>query len=577
MQIEQLPNNSFTMKLFAAVVIGFVALAGSQAHSTHHHHDTQTEIGHNTQEYTNDRYVQYNSNNGANQYQQLNEELNQQRNINQESSNERFLNNQNQQNNQDLNEFSESNWNIQAPSRSMKKNSQNQAIKTNSHEVFQSENQWSKSQTSRNFNQQSQEEVNQQTSNNKNRASQNYGSSDSSQEDYVKDHHNNDLSNEIGLQVAQKMVRFFTIMDKYTASNGTIQTNQAHESFALRQHAMPMHHQQYLNINESNVYGLNHGVIKSMYLNTERNCVDLEYFFQSLWVKAKFNANEGLKKSFNLNLFNTEMDVSTELENPNRNYAHSRNGNTQLVFKNIEDSSDNQLIKEIIENNYVKLLNSEIESEMIRNSYNDLVGCLRSEIESTFEMPLNKKLSLDIENKKTQLSVSFVKSHSWNDDQSSYQFKKQKTVQYVAFRQNQSGNGYKLKVKVLLAKQPTWESDIVAQKLNQKININNVKFTAKNIVASAVMKRVPLDNGAYKFNVEEANIKLEGLRYDIGKFDLPKNTNEKLAREIGQNLQKIMENGMSAALRQQLYQQQQICKQRPMDCNSCSRNQFNQQ
>ncbi|CAI6363698.1 unnamed protein product [Macrosiphum euphorbiae] len=588
------------MKLFAVAVIGFVALAGSQAHSTHHHHhDTQTEVGHNTQEYTNDRYDQYNNNNGENQYQQRNEELNQQRNnnqessnerllnnlnqqrnINQESSNERFLNNQDQQNNQDLNEFSESNWNIQTPIRSVKKNSQNQAIKTNSHEVFQSENQWSKSQTSRNFNQQSQEEVNQQTFNNKNRASQNYGSSDSSesnsQDEYV---NTNDLSNEIGHQVAQKMVRFFTIMDKYTASNGTIQTNQAHESFALRQHTMPMDHQQYLNINESNVYGLNHGVIKSMYLNTERNCVDLEYFFQSLWVKAKFNAKEGLKKSFILNMFNTDMNVSTELENSNRNYAHSRNGNAQLVFKNIEDSSDNQLIKDIIENNYAKRLISEIESEIIRNSYNGLVGCLRSELESTFEMPLNKKLNLDFENKKTQLSVSFVRSDSWNDDQSSYQFKKQKTVQYVAFRQNQSGNGYKLKVKVLLAKRPTWESDIVLQKLNHinPIKINNVKFSAQNIVASAVMKRVPLDNGAYKFDVEEASFKLEGLRYDIGKFDLPKNTNEKLVREVGQNLQKIMENGMSAALRQQLYKQQQICKQRPMDCNSCSRNQFNQQ
>jgi len=292
-------------------------------------------------------------------------------------------------------------------------------------------------------------------------------------------------------------------------------------------------------------------------------------------VKAKLNANEGLKKSFNLNMFNTEMNVSTELENSNRNYAHSRNGNAQLLFKNNKDSSDSQTIKEIIENDYVKLLNSEIESEIIRDSYKGLVGCLRSEIESTFEMPLNQKLNLDIENKKSQLSVSFVRSRSWNDDQSSYQFKKQKTVQYVAFRQ--SGNGYKLKVKVLLAKQPTWESDIVAQKLNQKININNVIFTAQNIVASAVMNRVPLDNGAYKFNVEEASIKLEGLRYDIGKFDLPKNTNEKLAREIGQNLQEIMENGMSAALRQQLYQQQQICKQRPMDCNSCNQNQLNQQ
>jgi len=31
MQIEQLPNNSLIMKLLAVVVIGFVALAGSEA------------------------------------------------------------------------------------------------------------------------------------------------------------------------------------------------------------------------------------------------------------------------------------------------------------------------------------------------------------------------------------------------------------------------------------------------------------------------------------------------------------------------------------------------------------------
>jgi len=271
------------------------------------------------------------------------------------------------------------------------------------------------------------------------------------------------------------------------------------------------------------------------------------------------------------------MNVSTELENRNRNYAHSRNENAQLAYKNNENSSENQSIKEAIETKYVQLLNTEIESEMIDNSYNGLVGCLRSEIESTFDMPLNNKLNLVMENKKSQLTVSLAKSHSWNDDQSRNQYNRKRSVQYVAFRQNQSGNEYKLKVKVVLAKQPTWESDIVAQKSNQQVNINNVKFNAQNIVASAVMKRVSQENGAYKFIVEESNIKFEGLRYDIGKFDLPNNTNEKLAREIGQNLQKIMENGMSAALRQQLYQQQQICKQRPMDCNSCGRYQFNQQ
>lgn len=188
------------------------------------------------------------------------------------------MDNQNQQNNQDyLNEFSESNWNTQTPHRLMNKKSQNQPIRQNNQEIFESENQWTRSQVSRNFNQQSQEELNQQKLNNKNRASQNYGfsvsSESNSQEDYVKDHHNNDLSNEIGLQVAQKMVRFFTIFDKYATRNGTIQTNQAQESLALKQQALPINHQQYFNIDESNVYGLNQGVIKSMYLNTERNCV----------------------------------------------------------------------------------------------------------------------------------------------------------------------------------------------------------------------------------------------------------------------------------------------------------------
>jgi len=36
MQIEQLPNNYFTMKLLAVVVIGFVALAGSEARKYWH-------------------------------------------------------------------------------------------------------------------------------------------------------------------------------------------------------------------------------------------------------------------------------------------------------------------------------------------------------------------------------------------------------------------------------------------------------------------------------------------------------------------------------------------------------------
>jgi len=162
--------------------------------------------------------------------------------------------------------------------------------------------------------------------------------------------------------------------------------------------------------------------------------------------------------------------------------------------------------------------------------------------------------------------VSLARTQSWSDQT----VNKQKKIQYVAFRQNKNGNGYKLKVKVVLAKQPQWDSDINAQKGNKQINIKNVNFRAQNIVATAIMERVSQQNGLYKFNVEDAKVKIEGLRYDIGKFDLPENTNQKLAMEIGQNLPKILENGMSAALEKQLYQQQQICQQNSMDCARCN-------
>lgn len=271
---------------------------------------------------------------------------------------------------------------------------------------------------------------------------------------------------------------------------------------------------------------------------------------------------------------NTNVNVSTDLEhhNSNRNYAHSSVGNTEFNPLNFLDASNSQLITENVESKYVQFINRAIENEMIDNSYNGLVGCLRSEIDSTMDVPMTKnRPDMVIENKKSQLTVSLVKTQVWNSDQSN----KEKKVQYVAFRQNKYGNGYKLKVKIVLAKQPTWESDVVARKSHEEIKIKNVNFHAQNIVATAVMERVQQQNGAYKFNVDDASIKFEGLKFDIGKFDLDDSTNDKLAREVGQNLKKILENGMSAALQQQLYQQQQICQQNSMDCVRC--NQYNQQ
>lgn len=296
----------------------------------------------------------------------------------------------------------------------------------------------------------------------------------------------------------------------------------------------------------------------------------MEYFFDSLLVKGNFKPSTGpSKKSFDLRMTNIYVNVSTELEshNTNRNHGHSRNENTQVNYENSQDTSDSQLINENIESKYVQFMNRAIESEMIDYSYNGLVGCLRSEIESTLDFPSSTKSDLVIENKNSQLSVSFLRTQIQNGDQ--------RKISSVVFRQNQSGNGYKLKVKLILADQPTWQSDVVAKKGHEQINIQNVNFEAQNVVATVVMGREQQQNGEYKFNIDNAKVQFQGLKYDIGKFNFIQNTNENLAKEVGQNLQTILENGMSSVLQQQLYQQQQIIQQNPTEFIRC--NQFNRQ
>lgn len=279
-------------------------------------------------------------------------------------------------------------------------------------------------------------------------------------------------------------------------------------------------------------------------------------------------ASTGSKGSFQLKMANTNVNVSTELENHNRNYAHSRNGKIDISYHNLQESSaDSQSMNEPIESKYLQFINRAIENEMIDYSYNGLVKCLRSEIKSIFDMPANYNKGLVIVNKKSQLTVSLLKTQIYNEDPTD----KQRKIQYLAFRQNKYENGYKLKVKIVLANQPSWESEVVAQKAQQHIRINNVKFQAEQMVAYAVMERVQ-QNGEYKFNVKNASIKFEGLKYDIEKFNLANNSNENLAREVGQNLQKTIENSISAALQQQLYKEQQICQQ--SDCVRCN-NQYN--
>lgn len=98
-------------------------------------------------------------------------------------------------------------------------------------------------------------------------------------EDYTKEQNDGDIAKEIGRKVAQKMVKFYEIIEKHAARNGTVQTGQVQEPLPLRQWALPMTHHQFINMVDSKVYGLSRGVIKALYADTERNTVSRDLFF----------------------------------------------------------------------------------------------------------------------------------------------------------------------------------------------------------------------------------------------------------------------------------------------------------
>lgn len=98
-------------------------------------------------------------------------------------------------------------------------------------------------------------------------------------EDYMKEQNDGDIAKEIGRKVAQKMVKFYEIIEKHAARNGTVQTFQVQEPLPLRQWALPMTHHQFINMVDSKVYGLSRGMIKALYADTERNTVSRDLFF----------------------------------------------------------------------------------------------------------------------------------------------------------------------------------------------------------------------------------------------------------------------------------------------------------
>lgn len=214
--------------------------------------------------------------------------------INPDNSFRRSLNSHNQQNNQGQNDqYSESNWEVQSHNLN-NKNGKNVMTRENSQEQYGMGNQ----RTSMDYlNQESNEEHYQQNMNNQRQM--NYGSSlnfnsgssssqeSSSQEEYIKEQNNGDIAVDIGRNVASKMVKLFSIVDKNTARNGALQTNQAQEPLVLRQWALPTGHHQFLNMNDSKVNGLSQGIISAMYVNTENNCVSNILNYCTHGVKAK--------------------------------------------------------------------------------------------------------------------------------------------------------------------------------------------------------------------------------------------------------------------------------------------------
>lgn len=213
--------------------------------------------------------------------------------LSQNQQNQRYQLNQqnqpNQQNKQGLNdEYSESNWNAQTSYLPL--NQVNKQIEQNSYKSANTQDsQWTGSQVRLQNHQNSEEQTFQQMLNKKyqnnptdeslssfNAAESRYSLEIGSQDDYTKEQSKIiDVSDNIGHSVAQKMVKFFNIIGKYTGLDGTVKVHQAQEPLNFRHFTMSLPNHQFLNINNSYVIGLNQGIVKEMYLNADSNSVSI--------------------------------------------------------------------------------------------------------------------------------------------------------------------------------------------------------------------------------------------------------------------------------------------------------------
>ncbi|XP_050526393.1 uncharacterized protein LOC126897056 [Daktulosphaira vitifoliae] len=344
----------------------------------------------------------------------------------------------------------------------------------------------------------------------------------------------------IGTTCAKKMIKFFNIVKININSNGQIQNRWSNEPVELQQVTVPLPNHQFLNMNENKINGLHQGTIKSIKLNTENNYVDVDYHFDDLLVNGNLKTNNGQRERFQVKMLNTDVTVSTELYNKNLKTVDTFNEKLEMSMENSSLLEREQILNENTEALYLRHLKRTIENQMVENTYNGMIENMIIEAQKEIIFPLETK-NLEILNKISGLKIYLVGPKNWREIESNIA----KKISSVTVRPIKSGNGFRVKVNIVLAKQPSWESDIKVQKGEQQTTFRNVQFQANEIVATATMEGVKQFMGELQFRVVDVNVIFDGLTFIVSE-------NHTLSTEVQNNLKNMMETFMRNVIKEQL-------------------------
>ncbi|XP_050526390.1 GATA zinc finger domain-containing protein 14-like [Daktulosphaira vitifoliae] len=369
----------------------------------------------------------------------------------------------------------------------------------------------------------------------------------------------NDAAYIVGNTCAKKIMKFYSIIEKYINSNGQIQNDWFNETVEVQQVVVPLPNHQFLNINESKINGLQHGTIKLVKVNTEYNNVEVDYHFNDLLINGNFKTNNGQKGYLKVKMLNTDVCVTTELYNKNLKTVDTFNEKLDMNMEFASQLENDQLIYQNAESSYLRNLKRTFENKLYEGTYNGLIGCMRHEVTKEFSIPSETITNMEIYNKKTGFKVILTNGQFQEES-----ITNTNKIASVVVRPTKSGNGYRFKVNIVLAKQPSWKNDITVQKGEQQTTFRNVQFQANEIVATAILENVSQHMGGRQFRVSDVNFELKGLRFNL--------SNDKtFATELEQNLRHMIENNMAVVLKEQLKHEYQIYQQVPEQYNQCNR------